>query len=156
MDLLIVFGAKYLIIIPALVTLTILWMLPARERVRFTTLVVISLPIAYIFAKIAGHIYFNPRPFVVGNFLPLVEHGPDNGFPSDHTLLSSALAAVVTVVRPRIGAVLWAFALIIGICRVLAGVHHGVDIVGAILIAIAAVYATHALLRMRLPRALRE
>ena len=156
MDTLIIFGAKYLIVISALAALTVVWSVPQKDRVRFTLLTVISLPLAYVLAKICAHFYFDPRPFVVGNFTPLVPHGPDNGFPSDHTLLASALAAVVTIIRPRVGAVLWIFAILIGICRVLAGVHHTIDIVGAMLVSIVAVYATSALLKMRLPRALRD
>jgi undecaprenyl-diphosphatase len=156
MDPLIIFGAKYLIVASVLITLTLVGVVPHKERVRFVMLLIISLPIAYILAKIAGHIYWNDRPFVVGNFTPLVEHGVDNGFPSDHTLLASSLAAVVTIVRPRIGALLWVFAAIIGISRVLAGVHHALDIIGAMVIAAAAVYTTYTLLKMRLPRALRN
>ncbi len=156
MDLIIIFGAKQLIILSALVTLSVLWILPSRDRVRFTILLIIALPLAYVLAKIAGHLYFNPRPFVVGNFEPLVQHGVDNGFPSDHTLLSSALAAAVTTIRPRIGAVLWITAIVIGTCRVLAGVHHALDIIGAIVIAALAVHTTHLLLRTRLPRFLRD
>ncbi len=156
MDTLIIFGAKYLIILPALAVLTIVFILPSRERVRFTILLVISLPLALVLAKIAGHLYFNPRPFVVGNFTPLVQHGADNGFPSDHTLLASALAAAVTVIRPRLGAILWLLALVVGMCRVLAGVHHVIDIIGAIVVAAVAVHSTHLLLRARLPRFLRD
>jgi undecaprenyl-diphosphatase len=150
MDLLIIFGAKYLVIIPALVVLTVLYMLPAHDRVRFTMLALLSLPLAYVLAKVAGHIYFNPRPFVVGNFTPLVQHGVDNGFPSDHTLLASSLAALMTVIRPRIGAILWVIAIVVGISRVLAGVHHTLDIVGAMVIAVIAVYTAFSLLRLRL------
>lgn len=151
MDPLIIFGAKYLVVISALITLTLIGVIPHRERVRFVILLIISLPIAYVLAKIGGHIYWNDRPFVVGNFTPLVEHGVDNGFPSDHTLLASSLAAVVTLVRPKIGALLWLFAIIIGISRVLAGVHHALDVVGAMAIAVVAVYTTYTLLKVRLP-----
>ena len=156
MDTLIIFGAKYLIVLSILVAMSVVWIVPQKDRVRFTMLLVLSLPIAYILAKIGGHLYMNDRPFVVGHFTPLVEHGVDNGFPSDHTLLASALAAVVTVIRPRIGAILWIFAIVIGVCRVLAGVHHAIDIIGAMVIAVVAVYATYKLLHIRLPRALRD
>lgn len=156
MDALIIFGAKYLIILPALVTLWVLWMVPQKDRVRFTILAILSLPLAYVVAKIGNHLYLNERPFVVGNFTPLVPHGADNGFPSDHTLLAAALATIVTFIRPRIGITLWIVAIIIGLCRVLAGVHHPLDVIGAMLIAIAAVYAVFILLHTRLPRIMRD
>ena len=48
-----------------------------------------------VIALILGHLYYNPRPFVVGNFTPLISHSVDNGFPSDHVLLASAIASIL-------------------------------------------------------------
>lgn len=151
MDPLIIFGAKYLIVISALAALWVVWRLPRKEQIRFTILAVISLPLALILAKVAGQFYVNERPFVVGNFVPLVPHGADNGFPSDHTLLSSALAMLVLLYRTRVGIMLWVIAAIVGLSRVAAGVHHFIDVLGAAAIAVLAVYGTHRLLQMRLP-----
>lgn len=94
-------------------------------------------------AKIAGHFYTDTRPFVSGNFTPLIPHAADNGFPSDHMLLASALAAVVMCYRKRLGYALWAVAIIIGISRVYVGVHHPIDIVGSALIALLAAFIVH-------------
>ncbi|WP_419188808.1 phosphatase PAP2 family protein [Enhydrobacter aerosaccus] len=66
-------------------------------------------------------------------------HTPDNGFPSDHTLLLSALAALASCWNGRLSLLLWFIALLVGAARVYVGLHHPVDILGSILIAIGTV-----------------
>ena len=152
MDPLIIFGATYLISVSALAALWVMWDLPHPDRMRFLILVLISLPLAYILAKTSSLLFYNDRPFVVGNFVPLVPHSADNGFPSDHTLLAASIAAVVILFRRNIGIILWVIVFIIGASRVFAGVHHVIDIAGAIAIAAIAVYATHYILQSRYSR----
>lgn len=110
---------------------------------------IVALPLAYILAKCASYLYFDPRPFVVGNFVPLVPHAPDNGFPSDHTLFAAALAALATRFSWKYGLALWVLAVLVGVSRVAAGVHHTVDVIGAIVIAAVAVVLVAYLLQKR-------
>ncbi|MBX4195554.1 phosphatase PAP2 family protein [Candidatus Parcubacteria bacterium] len=93
-------------------------------------------PISLIIAKVANHIINNPRPFVVENFTPLISHAADNGFPSDHVLLVSALAAVVTPFSRKWSLVLWFITIFVAISRVETGVHHAADVIGSIIISI--------------------
>ncbi len=90
--------------------------------------------ISYLVALIAGQIYYDPRPFLAGHFKPLIEHDTENGFPSDHLLLVSTVAAVVTVFNKKISLLLWAFTILIAIARVYVGVHHVVDVAASIFI----------------------
>ena len=142
-DLLAIFCAKYLIAF-SLILAAIAFLRLARDKQRSMIIfAAIALPIIYLTAVIAGHFYNNPRPFVVLNFVPLIPHGIDNGFPSDHALLASAVASIWTIYNRRIGLVLWGIALIVGIARVYAGVHHPIDIIGSVIIAGAVTYALH-------------
>ena len=148
-DLLIIFGAKYLFLaIPAGALLYFLRQ-PAPERRRLLFLGVLALPVIYVFAKVAGALYYDPRPFVQTNFIPLVPHGPDNGFPSEHTLFGAAISAVVWVSGRKTGAVLWALTALVGISRVLAGVHHAADIFGSIALSVAVVWLISGLMKRR-------
>jgi len=142
MTLLIVFAAKYLIVLPVLVLAG--YFVFARGKIlrQLTWLTVLSLPVAYVLGRIAGMLYNDPRPFVVGHFTPLVAHAADNGFPSDHTLFAATIAMIVLYVDKRAGALLWVVTLVIGAARVFAGVHHITDIVGSMLIAFVAVAAS--------------
>lgn len=139
MDTLIIIGAKYLWIASVAVALFAFY--KSESKTRFFKFGVLLLPLSYITGLIGRSLYYNPRPFVVDGVAPLIEHAADNGFPSDHTLLVATLAALVTVFDRKLGVVLWIIAAIVATSRVLAGVHHGVDVVasGAISIAVALV-----------------
>ncbi len=134
-DLLAIFCAKYLIALSFILGGAALLRLSKKEQRSIIIFGAIGLPFIYLTALIASHFYHNPRPFVVEHFIPLIAHADDNGFPSDHVLLASAIAAIWTIYRRRIGLVLWALALLIGVARVYVGVHHPVDIIGSIVIA---------------------
>lgn len=138
MDLLIIFAAKYLLILSVLITLYLGWKLPAENKLRYLIYVVATGAIAYICAKTLSHFYFDPRPFVVNGTVPLIPHAPDNGFPSDHTLLAATLAAITTIFNRNLGIISWICVLLIGAARVAASVHHPIDIAGSVIIAICA------------------
>jgi len=93
-----------------------------------------------------GMFYYNPRPFVVGDFTPLIPHEPDNGFPSDHILLSSAISTVIYPFSKKVSVLSWFFTILIGISRILAGVHQPIDIAGSLIIAIFTSFVTFQLL----------
>ncbi len=134
-DLFFIFGAKYLFL--AIIAIAFIYFLsqPKTTKKRIIIFSVVTLPLAYIVAKILSTFYYDPRPFVVGNFVPLIPHAPDNGFPSDHTLISAAFAAVLFPFNKKVAIVASILALIVGISRVYVGVHHPIDILGSIAIA---------------------
>ena len=143
LDILAIFCAKYLIALALIFAAVFALKLSKPERRSIIIFGAIALPLIYLTALIAGHLYNNPRPFVVEHFVPLIPHDADNGFPSDHVLLASAIAAIWTIYSRRIGLVLWAAAVAIGIARVYVGVHHPTDIIGSALIAGAITFALY-------------
>ena len=138
MDTLIVWCAKYLIALSVVIALYALYRVPPRERMRRTLIVLASLALTYGLGKLASHFYFDPRPFAVTGQTPLIAHAADNGFPSDHTLLAAGLAAAALYFNRRVALWLWIIAIIIGGARILALVHHPIDILGSILCALVA------------------
>lgn len=135
MDTLYIFGAEYLIVVAPIIALVYVWRLPLQVKRRIIIFAAITLPLIYCVSLVARAAYDNPRPFVVGNFEPLVAHTPDNGFPSDHTLLTAAIAAVIWFSSRRAGSILLLLAILVGISRVQAGVHHPIDVLASIVIA---------------------
>lgn len=105
-----------------------------------------SLLLAFVLSRIAGPLYYNPRPFAVGHFTPLIPHIPDNGFPSDHTLLFATIAAIAWYYEKRVSLLLWILALGVGAYRVYAGVHHPIDIAGSMAIAFASAWVAYAII----------
>lgn len=152
MDPLIIFVARYLIIALPIALLQQIWMLPSKEKFRFVALTLISLALAYSLAKAGTHLYDNPRPFVVGAFEPLIPHGIENGFPSLHTLFAATIAMLVFTKHRILGGLMFACAVCIGVARIAAGVHHGVDVFAGLCIGVFAVYAAGQLLRIRVYR----
>ncbi len=135
-DPLIIFGAKYFLWI--LIVAGLIWFgkqsRENKKKVILSGLVV--LPLIYIVSRVVAQFYYDPRPFVVDHFIPLIPHEPDNGFPSDHSLLGAAMAVVIYSISRKMGLVAGLFTILIGTARVLAGVHQPIDIAGSLIIAI--------------------
>ncbi len=146
MDSFFIFAAKYLFLLPVAIIGIYFLLQPRASWKRMALFAIPAALLTYLFGLLGGHLYFDPRPFVVGHFTPLVPHAPDNGFPSDHTLLVSAIAMIGTFWGRRLGAVLWAVAIIVAIARVYVGVHHPIDVIGSIVFAIIATVAWRAIL----------
>lgn len=148
MDTFFVFGAKYLFLLSPLLAGMYFLKIDTKEKKEFLIFFFISLPITFLLSLVAREMYSNPRPFEVGNFEPLIPHKGGNGFPSDHTLLTSSIAFGVLVFNRRLGFLLLAVAIIVGLSRVYVGVHHPIDIVGSALIAVFVAFMTHLFLRI--------
>lgn len=144
---LVIFIAKYFIIIPAIGAVWTLATAPSEQRLRMTLLLGLSGLLAILFAKIGSHLYYDPRPFVTDHVTPYFVHSADNGFPSDHTLLAALLAYWVFIYRKGVGSVLIIIALLVGSARIIAGVHHLNDILGSLLCAAVGLAIAFSILR---------
>jgi undecaprenyl-diphosphatase len=136
LDTLSMFGAKYLFIVIAGITLVYFLGQPRSIQKRIVIFAAVTLPLIYIFSKIGGLLYDDPRPFVAGHFVPLIPHEPDNGFPSDHVLLCAGIAAIIYPSSKGLSLVLWVLTLLVGISRVHVGLHHPLDILGSMGLAV--------------------
>lgn len=151
MNLLIVFGAKYLFVVIGLIALLVFMFANQQTKLRLIRLGVFTFPLAYLVGLILNAIVYSPRPFVVEHIQPLIQASTDNGFPSDHTLLAMTIACVIFVVNRKAGSLLVFLALLVGLARVLAHVHHGLDVAGSVAIAIAATVIADKLFVKRFP-----
>ena|SRR2546426_3391159 len=138
-----IIGAKYLFIVIGVIAFVHFLKQPRAEQKRLLLFGVLTLPLAYVVSKIAALLYNDPRPFVTGHFAPLIKHEPDNGFPSDHVLLCASIAALVYPSNKGLSLVLWALTLLVGLSRVYTGLHHPVDIIGSMLMAIVVAALTY-------------
>ena len=134
MDAFFVFVSIYVIILPVLILALYFYNQKVHASWKIIIFFAISLSLSFILSLIAREMYVNPRPFVVGNFTPLIPHDSGNGFPSDHTLLASAIAASLWFFNKRVGLLVFAITILIGVSRVYVGVHHPIDIIGSICI----------------------
>ena len=144
---LIIFVASYLYLVSVAVFAGYFFYTHGGRRRRFLLFSIFTLPLSYLTSLLAGLLYYDPRPFVVLHITPLIYHAADNGFPSDHALLTGTLAAIVTVFNRRLGVLLWILAILVGAARVVAGVHHSIDILASFGIAIGATVTVSILLK---------
>lgn len=132
--------AQLLPFLAPVLLLLVWWRLPKGARAWFGVLAVVSGVCAGALVLVAGLVHDDPRPFVIDpSHPPLFRHSADNGFPSDHTTYAATAALVVATVRRRFGLLLLASAVLGGLARVAANVHHVQDIVAGLVIAVVAV-----------------
>ncbi len=152
-DVIIIFCAKYLIYIDILMFLAFLFLARRRVRGRLIVMTVIAGVFAYVIARIAALLWYDPRPFVESGIVPLIAHAADNGFPSDHMLLAGTLASVVMFRNARLSIIFWLVAIAIGASRVLAHIHHSIDIIASAIIGIVSAYIAFEIVVLRRMRA---
>lgn len=137
----VIFTAEYLHLIIAVIAGFVFLGYRSRDLQKQIVLtIIISGVLALGIDKLLNQLIDSPRPFVVDGIVPLFSHVADNGFPSEHTLFATAIAGIVFLYQRKIGSLLLLFALLIGIARIFAGVHHLKDVLGGIFIAVLAVY----------------
>jgi len=140
MNELIIFAAKYLFWVSFIVAGTFFLMETAKNRKKMLIIGGLSGAVSLLLLKTSSLVINDPRPFVVNHVVPLIPHVPDNGFPSDHTLLTMWIALLIFMFNKRLGFILMFISLVVGISRILALIHHPIDVIGSILIAVIAVY----------------
>lgn len=140
---LIIFSAKYLFVIIPLISV-IYFLLQKKEiQKKMIILAALTFPLTFIVSRIASYCYYNPRPFALYNFEPLIPHAVDNGFPSDHALFSFAIAFLIFFFNKKFGIVLMILGFTVGSSRVLSGIHSPIDIIGSFVISSLVTFAVY-------------
>ena len=139
------FIAQYFVFLSAFLALWVFATQPPSKKKNFILVGLLGAVLTLLFAKIGNYLYYDPRPFVAGDFTPYFAHASDNGFPSEHTLLAAFLTFLAFGYSKRLGWVLLFLALLTGMARVKAGVHHSIDVLGSFAFAAVGVWLAGAL-----------
>jgi len=151
-EILTILGAKYLIILA--ICIAGVWFFK-QSRIKQKEIVVFGIItgiVSLVIARFIAYFYFDPRPFTVNHVVPLIPHESDNGFPSDHVLLASVITIVIVFFNKKLGLVLAMLTLIIGISRVISGIHNFLDIFGSMIIVGLAVGTAYTLILPRIKK----
>lgn len=155
----IVFCAVYVYLLVVIGWVVTLQRLPKKSRIEFIATTVLAGAVAGLLALWASHLHYEPRPFVEQHVQPLVKHGTDNGFPSDHALLTMALTASAWFFNRQIARWMLLATVLVGLGRVAALLHSPQQILAGWLIGALAAggahYATHTIIKT-FPRQDRE
>lgn len=107
-----------------------------RFKVAFLTGVTAA-ALGLLVSQVITHFWARERPFTAhpGETVLLTTPSHEPSFPSDHAIAAFAIAfSVATIGGRRIGALFLAAATLIGLTRVLVGLHYPGDIAGGALI----------------------
>ena len=151
-DLIAIFVAKYFFLLPLAIGGIYFLINDWQIRKKMIVLSAISLALTIIGIFILNYSYYDPRPFIITHFDPIVSHIPDNGFPSDHTALTFLIALIIYLFNRKLGLFLFLISILVSISRVYVGLHHFVDVLAGILLAIVAVLISQGLIKHFIPK----
>lgn len=133
-DRLIIFAAEYLGWLIAIGLIVVLLTNSNRELIRRRLAIIAASGIlAYLVAEIIKRVVNWSRPELVDQARQLL-HYTDPSFPSGHTATFAAIGVAVYAYNKRWGNWLIILAVIIGLARVVAGIHWPVDILAGLII----------------------
>ena len=106
-----------------------------KQKVKEILFVFVTALAAWLVATVLKNLIHSPRPFV---FLPNVNLlvKPDDvfSFPSGHATFFGALATALYFYHKRIGLLFFLGAVLIGLGRIMSGIHFPIDILAGLII----------------------
>ena len=106
-----------------------------RQAIKNSTLIVLSGLLAWAFADLIKYIFPHDRPFVaLDSINVLFERGGTNSFPSGHTAFISSVATMFYFYNKKIGVGMFFVVLLVGVGRVMSGMHWPSDILGGVIL----------------------
>ncbi|MBU0998978.1 phosphatase PAP2 family protein [Patescibacteria group bacterium] len=130
-DNLIIFLAVYFIYV--VVVLAVLFLFQ-RFSWKEIILLCMSAGFAFVSAKILKILFHTPRPFDIFSQVQSLFLETGYAFPSGHTAVATAVAFAIFFTNKKTGYLFMFLALIIGVTRIIAGVHFPVDILGGFIL----------------------
>jgi len=110
------------------------------EKKKEILVVFFSSFLAYFLASILKILFHTTRPFLVLPNANALFNESSFAFPSGHAAFFSALAFSIFFLHKKAGYVFIFFALLIGLARIMAGVHFPIDILGGFVLGFLVAY----------------
>lgn len=133
-DAVMIFLARDLVYIVFAVALLCIGMLMYRNERLPVVYFFVTLAVSFVLLQLMSLLNVDHRPFMDHHLTQLIPHAPGKSFPSDHTTVSTAIAAGILFLTrfKKTGVVLLVCATLIGFARIFVGVHYPADIAGGL------------------------
>jgi membrane-associated phospholipid phosphatase len=105
-----------------------------RQKYKEMFPVFFSVIFAYLIAYVLKILLHAPRPFTTLNGVDSLFMQTDYAFPSGHAMVFMALAIAIFLTHKKAGYIFIFFAILIGLARIIAGVHFPADILGGFIL----------------------
>jgi membrane-associated phospholipid phosphatase len=105
-----------------------------RQKYKEMFPVVFSVIFAYIFAVLLKILFQTPRPFQALDGVNALFLESGYAFPSGHSMVFMALGLAIFLLHKNAGYIFIFFAILIGLARIIAGVHFPADILGGFIL----------------------
>jgi membrane-associated phospholipid phosphatase len=99
--------------------------------------------LATLISEILKYLFHTSRPFIALKEVSSLFDQAGYAFPSGHATFFSALAFSIFFLHKKAGSVFIFFAVIIGLARIIAGVHFPVDILGGLVLGAIVAFLSH-------------
>ena len=118
-----------------------------RQRIYFFCLAALSVILARgVITEIIRFFYYQPRPFLLLQIQPLVNHDITGSFPSGHATAYFALALAIFYFNQKLGWWCLGMALLMGLGRIFVGLHWPLDILAGAVIGLGSAFLIKKLL----------
>ncbi len=125
----------------------------AKLRIKELAMIIFSAASALALSEALKYFYGSPRPFeILGNVNLLFSHGGGDSFPSGHATFFAALSAAVYSYHKKLGIACAVITLLIGLGRIMSGIHFPVDILAGYVLGGAIGLSSYALLKRAFDR----
>jgi len=138
-DGLIIFFGQYFayILVAVFVIIVLLNKKENKERTKIFALATISTILSRgVITEIIRFFYNSPRPFLNPGVHQLIFNETSGSFPSGHAAFFFALAMAIFFFHKKWSIVFFTGAILIGVSRIIAGVHWPIDVLGGAIIGI--------------------
>ena len=126
-----------------------------KRKIGEASVILFSAFLSWLFVLILKDIFDSPRPFITYTEIkPLFDYGEYDSFPSGHATFFAALGVALFMYHKRIGIFYLFGALIIGLSRIIAGVHFPFDIVAGFILGSFTSFFVYRALRPKVKRIL--
>lgn len=145
-DWIIIFLAEYLAYVLVAVFLALLFFSAYRKKkkihILLTTTIASVILSRFVIVEIIRFFYHHPRPFMVMQVHQLIPESSWS-FPSGHATFFFAMAMAIWLYNKKWGVWFFIAAILMCICRVIAGVHYPSDILGGFILGVIVAYGVY-------------